>query len=47
MESVEKEAAIFVSWKLKGVSAEMLDRWFYNLEKGLHLWHPKDRKDFK
>ncbi len=36
-----------VSWKLKGITAEMLDWWFCNLDKGFLLWHPKDHKGFE
>lgn len=47
MKSKEGKRWPFISWKLKGVTAEMLDWWFCNLEKGFFLWHPKDHKDFK
>jgi len=33
--------------EIRGVTPEMIDWWWDNMEKGYALWHPRDHHDFK
>lgn len=42
----DEKGRVHIDWELRGVTVDMLDWWFCNMDKGFVLWHPEEHKGF-